>query len=531
MEGFDKLDLSKVKSMYGMFGSCSSLKNIEDLANWDISNVTNLGLMFANCSSIESMDPLSNWNTENVTRVSNMFLNVGLDDIEFLRNWNTRNFNDISSLFANNPSLENITPLAKWNVSNVTLAPGVFSGCSSLKNVEPLKDWNLSNVTNISSMFYNCNNLESINALSNWRLDNVTDLSWMFTNCTSLKNLNALASWNVTNVTNMQYMVARCTNLESIDLTSWNTSLGDIYTTNGLFIDCNNLQSITLGENMIFSDNTDLPAIDTTNGDYTGEWVGVNTKTIYSDSDALTTEYDGSNPDTYIWRATPTYTVTYTFISGTDGITLPIDIINILPPQITGILDTELILSPTLSNTTITLPDGIWTFEGWDNASVTISSADAIVTGTWTYTPKYSVTYHSNTGNNETTYKVDNILDNDSHMILDLSDSALGYSRDGYTFKGWNTQADGMGSNHVAGESFLVQEHTHLYAQWEQIITPTSPSEEPIIAGASTNTVSNISTGDQTNTQDLITILITSLGLLSGLIITTKKKKQVTVNT
>jgi uncharacterized repeat protein (TIGR02543 family) len=38
--------------------------------------------------------------------------------------------------------------------------------------------------------------------------------------------------------------------------------------------------------------------------------------------------------------------------------------------------------------------------------------------------------------------------------------------RTGYTFAGWNTQADGTGTTYAAGGTFTINENTTLYAKW-----------------------------------------------------------------
>ena len=38
--------------------------------------------------------------------------------------------------------------------------------------------------------------------------------------------------------------------------------------------------------------------------------------------------------------------------------------------------------------------------------------------------------------------------------------------RDGYTFSGWNTQADGKGETYQPGETFTIDGNTTLYAVW-----------------------------------------------------------------
>ena len=43
-----------------------------------------------------------------------------------------------------------------------------------------------------------------------------------------------------------------------------------------------------------------------------------------------------------------------------------------------------------------------------------------------------------------------------------------GFTRNNYTFTGWNTQADGSGTAYSAGDSFTLTEDTVLYAQWSK---------------------------------------------------------------
>ncbi|WP_260448474.1 SHIRT domain-containing protein [Listeria innocua] len=74
---------------------------------------------------------------------------------------------------------------------------------------------------------------------------------------------------------------------------------------NGFFSGCSKLESITLGENSIFYSIVKLPAINTTDGNYSGEWIGVDTENIYTSSDDFMDNYDGNISDTYVWRGTP----------------------------------------------------------------------------------------------------------------------------------------------------------------------------------------------------------------------------------
>src|SRR6202041_1297750 len=44
--------------------------------------------------------------------------------------------------------------------------------------------------------------------------------------------------------------------------------------------------------------------------------------------------------------------------------------------------------------------------------------------------------------------------------------SANGFSRSGYTFTGWNTQANGSGTAYGPGATITITANTTLFAQW-----------------------------------------------------------------
>lgn len=56
--------------------------------------------------------------------------------------------------------------------------------------------------------------------------------------------------------------------------------------------------------------------------------------------------------------------------------------------------------------------------------------------------------------------------DNGYDFIATAAGSA-GITRQGYCFHGWNTRADGMGTNYVPGEELAIHEPLVLYAKWE----------------------------------------------------------------
>lgn len=60
------------------------------------------------------------------------------------------------------------------------------------------------------------------------------------------------------------------------------------------------------------------------------------------------------------------------------------------------------------------------------------------------------------------------------------------FTRDGYTFTGWNTKANGSGTPYAAGATFNISENTTLYAQWVaagDYINSTPSSADIAVAG------------------------------------------------
>ncbi len=97
----------------------------------------------------------------------------------------------------------------------------------------------------------------------------------------------------------------------------------------------------------------------------------------------------------------------------------------------------------------------------------TMGTADATVTANFTATggtTTYSVTYNANdatsgdvpTDNNE--YE-----EGDEVTVLGNTGSLV---KTGHAFSGWNTQADGSGTDRAAGSTFNITENTTLYAKW-----------------------------------------------------------------
>ena len=124
----------------------------------------------------------------------------------------------------------------------------------------------------------------------------------------------------------------------------------------------------------------------------------------------------------------------------------------------------------------------------------------------------YKVTYDANGG-------VGEVIDPNSYAMNDtvtvLSGKVL--SREGYTFSGWNTAADGKGTSYLAGTTFTITEDTTLYAQWTKngaadIKTETTASGNGNVASAAKTTA--VKTGDESSSLTHLAVMIFGFTLI-----------------
>ena len=107
------------------------------------------------------------------------------------------------------------------------------------------------------------------------------------------------------------------------------------------------------------------------------------------------------------------------------------------------------------------------------------------------------------------------------------------FTRNDYTFTGWNTQADGKGTAYKAGDNFtLTDKDTVLYAQWSKNSgsagTGTNGTAKPS-AGTGTNGTAKPTdspkTGDNSNLALWFALLFVSGGAAIGTMVVSRKKK------
>jgi len=126
-----------------------------------------------------------------------------------------------------------------------------------------------------------------------------------------------------------------------------------------------------------------------------------------------------------------------------------------------------------------------YTFKGWntqvdgkgthyaENSTFLMSTANVMLYAEWTGNPTYTVQYDAN-GATGGQVPQDNAEYEENEMVTVQSNSGK-LVKTGYTFKGWNTQADGKGTPFTENATFAMGKgNVTLYAEWAKNLTYTA---------------------------------------------------------
>ena len=412
---FSKSDFSKCTNMSYMFNGCSSLARL-DVSNFDTSNVTDMSCMFYNCAELKQLD-VSNFDTGNVTEMPYLFYNcAGLKQLD-VSNFNTSKVTGMSGMFFNCSGLKKLD-VSNFDTSNVKNIAGMFNKCSGLTSLD-VSNFDTSNVTSMLVMFSGCSNLTKLD-LSSFNTSKVTNMYHMFSECSSLTKLN-LCNFNTGKVVNMQGMFSGCSNLTKLDLTSFNT--GNVIFMNSMFSECSSLTKLGL--------NT------------------FNTSNV-KEMDAMFANCSS---------------LTKLNLSSFDMENLQ-ESANMLQ----GVRDLQELYTPKNVPAAVSLPKILYDASGTSYKKLPMNQKSSL---------KLTAVNSSNQG---VTYKV--VFDGNGSTSGSMKNQSIKYGtgtkltantfkRKGYTFKGWNTKADGSGKDYAdkADGSKLSKKNgssVTLYAQWKK---------------------------------------------------------------
>lgn len=164
------------------------------------------------------------------------------------------------------------------------------------------------------------------------------------------------------------------------------------------------------------------------------------------------------------WTALPTYAVTYDANGGSGDV--PVDSTRYLAGA-----------TVTVAGKGASLSKEGFSFSGWcrdaggagtvyaQGAQFAMGTADVRLYAVWTAEPTYSIFYRANGGTGDvpkdgTKYRAGD--------LVTIPDNAGNLTKDGFTFGGWNTQADGKGTTYQKGEMYAMgAADAELFARWK----------------------------------------------------------------
>lgn len=528
------LDLSawntdSLTSMRYMFENCTKLTSL-DLSGWNTSNVTSMEGLFSHDQQLTDLS-MDGWNTGSVRLMGHMFeYCTKLTSLD-LSGWDTSNVTDMYGLFANCTSLAVLKLGDRWNMGNVTDTTWMFSGdrklASTIARIVP--DWNMGSVRKTAGMFSGCVN--GVLDLSKWNTPLLTDTRYMFRYNPNLTRILVNENWsNVTFTNSSADMFAGCARLVGDDgkglaydssktsgmyaipgtgyMTLKATGGKTMHTVtymdwNGNAITMRRVKDGTSGESIGMHDTTWLADPDMNfNADrwsacsFTEKGKKQSSRDCYAQSvdrpiakgDTLhvtgKADYTRANGDGKLgWRANNAvngisswdgYSCQkgascladryYTFDSAAN--ILPFTQINLQDDYGTAIVSTMQLTQVDPITHRSLARDG-YTFTGW---SEDVSNVTGDMTVQAQYKPiRYTVNYDANGGTGSMPAST---LTYDRPQAL----PAIGFTKAGYSFTGWNTQKDGSGKTftdkQIVGNLLTHENATGtLYAQW----TPTPP--------------------------------------------------------
>ncbi len=189
--------------------------------------------------------------------------------------------------------------------------------------------------------------------------------------------------------------------------------------------------------------------------------------------------------------STPTYTVTYDGNGNTGG-SVPSDTTNYEQGQTVTVL----------GNTGNLVKSG-YSFAGWNTQAdgngtayaqgltFAMGSANVVLYAKWTANPTYTVTYNGN-GNTGGNIPIDSTNYEQGQTVTMLGNTG-NLVKSGYTFAGWNTQADGSGTAYAQGATFAMgAANVILYARW---IVPVPDTGQTTCYDSSGNSISCTGSG------------------------------------
>lgn len=455
-------DVSRVTNMSNMFHGATSLKGESaNWANWNTAKVRAMDNTFNGARQFNQS--IDSWNTSEVRYMNGTFANAKLFN-QPLNSWDTRNVTSLKNTF-NGADVFN-QPLTNWVTDKVTSTFGTFANTKAFN--QDITRWNMAEVTEMRAMFQNATAFNQ--GIGAWNTLKLRDAGNMFNGAVGFNQ--SLANWKVTALENAENMFHGIElSLQNYDATlqSWGTQAvrDNVPFSGGRSIYClatNERKVLTVNRRWTITDaGRDCEQYLPTTVLFTGPSainenspVGMELGTLQgqsplgaADSFTYATGCAGNFPqdseieiegDKVKLKKSPDYETSSRLrfcVRATSSIGETIDKVIIL-----NVIDKTALIYDANGATGGTLP---------------VSPGEVNAVGA-------SVPASANTGS---------------------------LVKEGYTFDGWNTAANGLGVAYVPGDMVRLDADMTLYAQWRDATPPVKPAAAPSLASADDSGVSS----------------------------------------
>ncbi len=231
-----------------------------------------------------------------------------IGEIKGLENIDTSQVRSMQGLFTGD-RITGTLDLNSWDTSHLSMVMDLFAGAQ----VDQIKmnRWDMRHVSRTTNMFSGLQT-DSLD-LSGWTLAQATDLSEMFSG-SSMRRLN-VSGWQTPQLNYAKNTFQGMENLKSLDLSSFDLThiKTDYHGYSGMLNGLGELHELKLGPKSVLHDSQKLQSagLSMTSGNrlYTGFWQNVGKGTVKDPvgkqvwtADQLMLQYDGSQPETYVWQ-------------------------------------------------------------------------------------------------------------------------------------------------------------------------------------------------------------------------------------
>lgn len=178
-------DVTNVTSLNNVFSGCRGLSSLIGIDTWNTSNVEDFSY-FLQSTALDDYSFVESMDLTKAKSIEGLFNSCGtLNSITLALN--APNLTTVESLFRGCDNLKSVT-FTDVNTPELTSMAYMFNECSSINNLD-LTEFDTAKVTDYQYMFSQCEALTTLD-VSSFESTSKTKFNYMFDRCTSLSTLD-----------------------------------------------------------------------------------------------------------------------------------------------------------------------------------------------------------------------------------------------------------------------------------------------------------------------------------------------------